>query len=108
MAKTKRISMSIDKQLLDDLNFLSKTLEVSRSSLMTEILGPTCQQMRGIIELTNSTISDTNEQVPLSRNPEKVRSYIDGLSKAITDQKKLYDGEVVKLLQTMEGQPNGH
>ena len=108
MAKTQRVSMTIDKKLLENLNFLSSVLQVSRSSLMTEILSPTCEQMRGVIELTNSTISDSPDSVVLARDPEKVRSYIDGLSKAIADQKELYDSKVNVLLSTMDGQSNGH
>ena len=100
--------MTIDKKLLDDLNFLSNVLQVSRSSLMTEILAPTCEQMRGVIELTNSATSDSSDSVTLARDPDKVRSYIEGLNKALSDQRSIYDAKVDVLLSTMDGHSNGH
>jgi hypothetical protein len=108
MAKTQRISMTVDSKLLDDLNFLSSVLLVSRSSLITELLSPTCEQMRGIIELTNSATSDSPDSAILARDPAKVRLYIDGLTKAISDQKSLYDDKVNVLLSTMDGQTHEH
>lgn len=100
--------MTVDSKLLDDLNFLSSVLLVSRSSLITELLSPTCAQMRGVIELTNSATGNSGNSETLARDPEKVRSYIEGLSQAISDQKQQYDSAANLMLSEMDTQANGH
>jgi hypothetical protein len=109
MAKTKRISMTIDRNLLDDLDFLSTTLQVSRSSLITEILVGSVVPMREVIELSmpSAGTKDTDVET-LSRNPEKVRTYLTSLQTAIEQRKTLLDTEVESLLHSMEGSTNAH
>lgn len=100
--------MTVDAKLLDDLNFLSSVLLVSRSSLITELLTPSCIQMRGVIELTNSATGNSGNSGTLARDPEKVRSYIEGLSKAIADQKGQYDAAANLMLSEMDTDAHGH
>lgn len=109
MAKTTRISMSIDKNLLDELNYVSNVLQVSRSSLITEILIESVNPLKEVIELSISCSEKNDKEVnPLARNPEKVRSYLDSLKTAVEQRRDLFNAEFKKFATAMDGQRNGH
>jgi hypothetical protein len=110
MAKTKRVSISIGIELLDDLNFLCSVLQVSRSSLVTEILIGATVPMREVIELSipSAGVQSDKDVESLSRNPEKVRTYLTSLQTAIEQRKTLLDTEVKSLFDSLEATNNAH
>jgi len=107
MAKTKRMSMTIPTSLFDDLDFVSQNLSVSRSSLISEILQTHITPIRGLIEqCLPSDLDGKNE--PLSRDPEKVRSFLDSLQTALTDVSAELDSERAKFAEHLEASKNEH
>lgn len=108
MTTTKRVSMTMNKDLLSDLDFLSRNLRVSRSSLINELLSATSSEMRRIVECTNALTDGSPESISLARDPSKVRSYLDSISQAIDHGKTEFDRESLSLLQTMDGSSHEH
>jgi len=86
MSTTTRITMTIPNNLLSDLDFISRSLGLSRSGLICEILSGNVSSIREIIELSippDSLDSDS----PQLRKPEKIRSYIDSILTAVDQHK---------------------
>lgn len=100
MSKTKRISMTIPTSLIKDLDFVSRHLSVSRSSLISEILETHIGPVKSLLEQCIPPGLDSDNE-PLSRNPEKVRSFLDSLQASLTEERQNFD----KLL---EGSKNEH
>lgn len=51
MSKTRKISVSLSDQLVDDLDFLSARMGVSRSAIISEVLGEAIAETRRLFEL---------------------------------------------------------
>jgi len=98
--------MTIPISLTNQLDSLSTTLKVSRSSLVTEILQDTLPNLIEIMSQLSEHGPETNE--PLARNPEKVRSYLDTLKTVIDQQKTQFDFDYNTYVSTSEGSKNGH
>ena len=66
--------------------------------------------MREVIELSMPSVgTKSNKDVEaLSRNPEKVRTYLSSLQTAIEQRKTSLDTEVESLFQALEGTNNAH
>jgi hypothetical protein len=107
MSKTKRMSMTIPISLLNDLDFVSQNLSVSRSSLISEILQTHITPIKGLIEHCLPSGTDENNQ-PLSRDPEKVRSFLDSLQVALSDVTNELEAERTKLSEHIEASKNEH
>ena len=85
MATTKRITMTIPNELVEDLNFISLHLGLSRSGLMSEILLGSSKPMREVIE---ACLGDNpTDGKPLKRNPETIRNQLSSIITAIEQQK---------------------
>lgn len=106
MPKTKRVSMTLPVDLVADLDSVSTKLQVSRSSLISEILSSNISPIREIID-TIVSISPT-EGTTLSRDPNKVRDYLDAFSAAIESASKDYENSKNDLIHTLEGLNNEH
>jgi len=77
MSTTKRISLTIDSGVLDDLDFLCSKLSVTRSSLISEFLRPTVSDVRKIVDFALPSSPDSD--APKARNPEYLRSFLENL-----------------------------
>lgn len=108
MAKTKRVSMTLPLELVDDLDSVSTKLRVSRSSLISEILINNISPMREIIDTIIPHLDGDNETPILARDPQKVREYLDSFSQAISDASTEFEQNKNDLLHTMEGLKNEH
>lgn len=109
MSKTKRMSMTIPETVFNDLEYVSRHLRVSRSSLISEILGSNIGSIRTIIEQCIPDGSDLNDDASsLARDPEKVRSYLDSLSSALTDAQSDFESQKSFLFSSMDGGKNEH
>lgn len=69
---TKRISLTIQDDVLSDVDALCSALGVSRSSLISEFLRPTVSQVKHFID---SVMPDVEAGVA-ERNPTKIRSIL--------------------------------
>lgn len=69
---TKRISLTIQDDVLSDVDALCSVLGVSRSSLISEFLKPTVGQVKQFIDLI---MPDVRSGIA-ERNPAKVRSLL--------------------------------
>lgn len=109
MPKTKRMSMTIPESVFNDLEYVSKHLRVSRSSLISEILASNISSIRGVVEQCVPDTTDTPEGHPaLSRDPDKVRSYLDSLSAALTQAQNDFETQRTDLYKAMDGTKNEH
>ena len=111
MSNTKRVSLTMPTSLVDDLDYDSRTLQITRSGLASELLTAAASQIRGIVELSiAATSNDANDDnaVTLARDPEKIRSYLSSISQAIEDSKGQFDREAESLITTMDGLKNEH
>lgn len=109
MAKTKRMSMTIPESIFNDLEYVSKHLRVSRSSLISEILATNISSIRGVVEQCVPEASDTSTvEASLSRDPEKVRTYLDSLSAALTQAQNDFEDQRSDLYKAMDGAKHEH
>jgi len=106
MSTTKRVSMTLPKSLIEDLDFISRNLQITRSGLVSEMLTGNLSQFRSYVEQVISVTSQ--EPVTLSRNPDKVRSYLEALNQTVDSAKSEYDKESAALLHSLEGLKNEH
>ena len=89
MATTQRITMTIPVKLVEDLNFISRHLGLSRSGLMSELLISNTEPMRQIIEMSlPSDCDDDSGDTPLKRDPETIRKYLSSVIDAVEQQKE--------------------
>lgn len=60
MSKTTKISVSLPAQLVEDLDYLSERMGVSRSAVIAEVLGESIADARRLMELVppNPTVGD--------------------------------------------------
>lgn len=100
MSKTKRISMTIPTSLSKDLDFVSRHLSVSRSSLISEILETHIVPVKSLLEQCIPPGLDGSGE-PLSRNPEKVRAFLDSLQASLIEERRSFDN-------LLEGSKNEH
>ena len=108
MAKTKRVSMTLPIDLVDSLDFVSNRLQVSRSSLISEILITNISPIREIIQQVSPETDAKDGSTSLSRDPAKVREYLDSLSEAIQTSSSDFDISKNELIASMEGLKNEH
>ena len=101
--------MTIPESIFDDLEYVSKHLRVSRSSLISEILASNIKSIRTVIEQCIPDDSDSGEDYhSLSRDPDKVRSYLDSLSTALTQAQNDFESERTELYNAMDGAKHEH
>jgi predicted DNA-binding protein len=101
--------MTIPIELSDQLDMLSSTFQVSRSSLISEILSDTVTNMHDVVSLSLSVLEDGDKDAPtLSRNYAKVRSYLDSMRLVIDEKTEKLDTASVELLKLMEESLNEH
>lgn len=81
MSTTKRISLTIDAEILQDLDYLCSRLSVTRSSLISEFLRPTVGDVRRIVDFALPSSSE-NPDSPRARNPEQLREFLESLSQS--------------------------
>lgn len=108
MANTKRVSMTLPLDLMDDLDSVSTRLRVSRSSLISEILRTNISPIKEIIDTIPTMDSSESGELSLSRDPDKVRDYLDSFSSAIAASASDFESEKNSLLASMDGPKNEH
>lgn len=60
----KRVSFTLPDQVLDDLTYVSRRVGVSRSAVLSEVIGPAFSEMRRLLEDIRD-VSDSEEAVRL-------------------------------------------
>jgi hypothetical protein len=110
MSKTKRTSMTLPIELITDLNSISTTFNVSRSSLVSGILADAVKPLKEIISLSMNAIDETDidDASPLSRKPEKVRAFLDALNSVAESEKSALDEKMNAIFIDAEGNNNAH
>lgn len=108
MANTKRVSMTLPLDLMDDLDSVSTRLRVSRSSLISEILRSNISPIKEIIDTIPTMDNSESGELSLSRDPDKVRDYLDSFSSAIAASASDFESSKESLLATMDGPKNEH
>jgi hypothetical protein len=110
MSKTKRTSMTLPIELITDLNSISTTFNVSRSSLVSGILTDAVKPLKEIISLSMNAIDETDidDTSPLSRKPEKVRAFLDALNSVAESEKSQLDEKMNAIFSDAEGNNNAH
>ena len=85
MSGTKRVSITIASDILDDLDYLCNRLSVTRSSLISEALRPTVSDVRRIVDFALPPSGDSSSSVR-ARNPSELRAFLEGIvSKNLSD-----------------------
>lgn len=107
MPATKRITMTIQKDLVEDLNFISRTLGVSRSGLMCELISPQIEPLKEMLQICLGEEVDS-DGTPLIRDPNAIREYLDSLIAAVEQGKQDLQSHGNELLKNMEGLDNEH
>lgn len=72
---TKRISLTIQNDVLSDVDYLSSCIGVTRSSLISEFLRPTVSQVKEFLEIINAQMSDGTTR----RDPAMVRQLLNSM-----------------------------
>jgi hypothetical protein len=110
MSKTKRVSMTLPIKLADDLDMISKTFNVSRSSLVSGILSDAVEPIKEVIRLSMSALeeSDSEDTNPLSRKPEKVRAFLDALNSVAESEKSQLDAKMQNIFDEAKENNNAH
>lgn len=78
MSTTKRISLTISSDVLDSIDYLCNKLSVSRSSLISEFLRPTVDDVRRVVDFVLP--SDSDPDTPKARDPEILRDFLKGVA----------------------------
>lgn len=73
--KTKRTSISMAVDTLDNLDYVSRNLGVTRSAFVNEILETPLSNLRDIIEHVLPSIPESNSQ-PVRRTSAEVQAYL--------------------------------
>jgi hypothetical protein len=102
--------MTIPVELIDELDLISSTLNVSRSSLVTEILQEAVKPLAEVINLSIAMVEDTSgtDAATLRRNPQKVREYLDALRQAVDVRKKTLDDSMTQYLLQLGADHHEH
>ena len=83
--KTKRVSLTIPESTLSDIDYISKTLQISRSAFISHILTGPVAQIRHVVEHAYPETGDS----PLRRSTANTAALLQGelnnLQKSITD-----------------------
>lgn len=111
MSNTKRVSLTLPNNLVDDLDYVSRALQITRSGLVSELLTAGASEVRRIVELSIAATSNDNNadnSVTLARDPEKIRSYLSSISQAIDDSKNEFERQSDSLITAMDGLKNEH
>ena len=72
---TKRISLTIQNDVLSDVDYLCSCIGVSRSSLISEFLKPTVEQVKYFIDVINAQSTDGVTR----RDPSLVRQLLNSM-----------------------------
>lgn len=70
MSKTKRASMTLPESLIDDLDFCSRKLSITRSAIVAEMLAQATSNLRFILE--QSIPDDGDSDSPKRRSSAEV------------------------------------
>lgn len=108
MSSTKRISMTIPESLVSDLDFISYHFQVSRSSLISELLTTSVSDVRRIMEMSIQLTDSGDSKAPLSRDPSKVRSYLNSMRAAQENLRERFDAQYEAIASEFEGSKNEH
>ncbi len=108
MAHKKRISMTLPEEVLNDLDFLTLNLGVSRSTLITAILECNVGTMAEVLRSCMPTSDRPDDGVVLSRNPKIVREYLDSLSTILSEAQTDFEAHKQTIFHAMDGNTHGH
>lgn len=94
---TKRISLTIQNDVLHDVDYLASCIGVSRSSLISEFLRPTVEQVKQFIEIINAQATDGK----LKRDPAMIRELLNSMiddqsAKARTEVQGVFSDDAFK------------
>lgn len=93
MSKTKRISLTIASDILEDVDYVCNKLSVTRSSFISESLRPILDDVRRIVDFVLPELEDDS---PKARNPAQVREFLEGVLKSRVE-------EVDQMLMNLDG-----
>lgn len=85
MTKSAKISVSLPPALVDDLDYISGRLGVSRSALLAQLLADAVPQMRGLIEAIPPAPTAADLLRMRGQSEELVRQRVDGLKGMTND-----------------------
>lgn len=112
MRKTKRISLTIPIELDSQINNISSSLGISKSSLISELLSSSIGPLTEVVEMAIGAIEeDPAGTKRLSRDPRKIRAFIDGLSTTLKQNAESAERDINYLdtrLHTLIGDNNEH
>jgi metal-responsive CopG/Arc/MetJ family transcriptional regulator len=104
MAKnTTRISMTIPTELSENLNSISHTLRISRSSLITEILNDSVPLLTELLDSMAMLTSKPDSKEPLSRNYDLVRTYLDSIKASVDSNSQKFTETHSEFQHLLEG-----
>jgi len=98
MSTTKRISLTISSDVLDNIDYLCNKLSVSRSSLITEFLRPTVDDVRRVVDFVLP--SDSHPDSPKARDPKLLRDFLKGVA---LERMDAADDEYKDIVRNWEG-----
>lgn len=84
MSKTSKISVSLPPSLVDDLDYLSGRLGVSRSALLAQFMAEAVPEMRRMLEAIPPAPTPADLLRMRGQSEELIRQRIEGL-KGMTD-----------------------
>ena len=85
MTKTRKISVSLDAKLVDDLNFMSARMGVSRSAIISEIMADAIGEARRLFELIPPNPTPTDIVRMRGESEEVVRKRLASLQGIAND-----------------------
>lgn len=89
---TKRVSLTMDENVLTDVDYLCSRLSVSRSIFITEVLRQSASPLRELLEI--ALPGENTTDVPRARDPDIVRQLLsDFVTQKFTEFQTTFDLE---------------
>lgn len=112
MRKTKRVSLTIPIELDAQINNISSSLGITKSSLISELLNSSIGPLTEVVEMAIGALEeDSSGTKRLSRDPRKIRAFIDGLTTTLKQNAESAEHDINSLdsrLNTLIGDNNEH